>query len=45
MKTNNAVVIIVENEFVGTIPFSELFNEINKEIIERNAREYLESVA
>lgn len=45
MKTENITIIIVEHEFVGTRPFAELFNEINKDVIERNAREYLDSVA
>jgi len=45
MKKDNVTIIIVEHEFIGTKPFAELFNEINKEVIERNAREYLDSVA
>jgi len=39
------VEIIVEREYVGTRPFDEVFNEINKEVIEQNARAYLASVA
>jgi len=42
---NNQVEIIVENEYIGERSFEDLFNELNKEVIEKNAREYLDSVA
>ena len=41
----NQIEIIVENEYVGTRTFEDLFNEFNKELIEKNAQEYLASVA
>ena len=42
---DNDIEIIVEHEFVGTRPFEEVFNELNEEVIEQNAREYLNTVA
>jgi len=42
---NNQVEIIVENEYIGERSFEDLFNEFNKDVIEKNAREYLDSVA
>jgi|GEM_PF-5155382 len=37
------VKVLVEREFVGTRPFEEVFNELNKEVIEQNARGCLTS--
>ncbi len=35
--------VLVEREFVGTRPFEEVFNELNKEVIEQNIRGRLSS--
>ncbi len=37
------VKVLVEREFVGTRPFEDVFNELNKEVIEQNARGRLSS--
>lgn len=37
------VKVLVEREFVGTRSFEDVFNELNKEVIEQNARGRLSS--